>query len=680
MSDFKRFLHDNVPVNFLPEPARRFLKVQGNFRLHLARSSGIDDIRDISIGTSCLPVWPGMDLIPADASLHAVIQQQLNEEYPRHLGRVLCDEIQLRGNIRLLKAWWLGVGVEHLTIGDDCLPTWPEYVGRNPFARLREKLRDLIVPGWWLQACFNHPGIEDSQSDEVSRNEEDSQQDNNATQTRRVCHTPEAPRCKASQKGGALGYGQATQKSQVPERSGEPETSQHSRNSQGHRETRASHTPQASQDRRTSQASEATLARETPEKREVITDWEEHTQSMIRQKHQANLEECKRVFREKAEAAKKTEAPGSPKATKDTGAPRDHKDRQDGECAQERHERLVCEDRQARGQANKEECKRLIRQRAEAAKNAETARNVAAAKSPEVVNTVEAAKGLETTKKPEPRPDPRARQGPEPAQEWWERLNEKWGDAIWRDRQTNLEEIKLLMRRRTEADTIIEDPTAGEETQTHEDGEDIEDYEDSQDGEGSEESHGSEDSYGNEDDYDDESSEDDKGGEDGNVLEVSQAHGPEARSGGNIDTLRQPCGPLAAPACSPREAPWGLALDQDYNARQVFSEPRNCNPVEDPIAAGSDTFVRSSGDSLPASVENFISPSSQHGSQETDMYAPDSDSDDGYSFVDGDDESDNDLLSLKDFVSQETHPHLKPESTDHIFHDAEMIDADEGKI
>src|SRR5690606_28984920 len=111
--------------------------------------------------------------------------------------------------------------------------------------------------------------------------------------------------------------------------------------------------------------------------------------------------------------------------------------------------------------------------------------------------------------------------------------------------------------------------------------------------------------------------------------------------------------------------------------RQVFGEPQNCNTMEDSVAAGYDTFGGSSGDSLPASAENVIPPSLEHSTQGPDLYSADSDSDGG--LFDDDYESDNDLLSLKDFVTEETDQHLRPESTDHIFHDAEMIDADEGK-
>ena len=140
--------------------------------------------------------------------------------------------------------------------------------------------------------------------------------------------------------------------------------------------------------------------------------------------------------------------------------------------------------------------------------------------------------------------------------------------------------------------------------------------------------------------------------------------GPEAGFGGNVDVLHHYDRELMAAA--------------GRGVPQVFDGPQNCDPMEDFVAAGYEYFRGYSGDSLPEFAENVISPSSQHGTQEIDLYSA-SDSDDGYSFVDGGDESDDDLLSLKDFVSEETHQQLKPESTDHIFHDAEMIDADEGK-
>ncbi|RDA85272.1 hypothetical protein CP532_2357 [Ophiocordyceps camponoti-leonardi (nom. inval.)] len=124
-SDFKKFLSNSVPIEFITDQVRHFLRREGNKRLELAREAGAQ-LADLYIGDDCLPTWEGREVWNSDeGTLHAAMQDSLVDyDVSRSLGDLVQGEMVDKGNMRLRMARDEGVGLDELFIGNNLLPGW----------------------------------------------------------------------------------------------------------------------------------------------------------------------------------------------------------------------------------------------------------------------------------------------------------------------------------------------------------------------------------------------------------------------------------------------------------------------------------------------------------------------------------------------------------------------------
>ncbi|PHH75398.1 hypothetical protein CDD80_2405 [Ophiocordyceps camponoti-rufipedis] len=124
-SEFQEFLTNNVPLAFVTDQVRHFIRREGNKRLHHARQDGIG-LADLFIDQDCLPSWSARSSWDPEAeTLHVAIQNTLIDfDVARGLGEFVRQELVTKGNGNLDQARSRGFGLEGLHIGPGLLPTW----------------------------------------------------------------------------------------------------------------------------------------------------------------------------------------------------------------------------------------------------------------------------------------------------------------------------------------------------------------------------------------------------------------------------------------------------------------------------------------------------------------------------------------------------------------------------
>ncbi|KAF4591906.1 hypothetical protein GQ602_002205 [Ophiocordyceps camponoti-floridani] len=139
-AEFQEFLSSSVPLAFVTDQVRHFLRREGNKRLQHARRDGVR-LTDLVIDDNCLPSWTGRPTWdPETETLHVAIQNTLIDfDVARDLGEFVREQLVIKGNRKLDQARSRGLSLEGLHIGPGLLPTW------EPFEEEDEDESDMVV-------------------------------------------------------------------------------------------------------------------------------------------------------------------------------------------------------------------------------------------------------------------------------------------------------------------------------------------------------------------------------------------------------------------------------------------------------------------------------------------------------------------------------------------------------
>lgn len=119
---FNDFVANNIPLGMVDDSLKEHLIRQSNNRLNQARDEGVD-IKEISIGQACLPVWSTLFWDSSIEPLRSVIERSLDDlEVSQQLGKLLRDEIITKGNQKLEAARELGLDLDQIIIGNSLMP------------------------------------------------------------------------------------------------------------------------------------------------------------------------------------------------------------------------------------------------------------------------------------------------------------------------------------------------------------------------------------------------------------------------------------------------------------------------------------------------------------------------------------------------------------------------------